>query len=120
MQKDALEPLRGNDSDDDVPVILSDATRDGGKLKPGAAIDTEEDIEMMDDVLTEVKEWLTFDVLYRTPLDNLLGFTAGGNKTTKPARAYARKVFVLLLVRYGIPGRGRSAKTLSWGDRGRT
>jgi len=68
MQKDALEPLGGNDSDDDVPVLLSDATRDGGQSKPGAAIDTEEDIEMMDDVLTEVKEWLTFDVLYRTPL----------------------------------------------------
>jgi len=62
MQKDALEPLGGNDSDDDVPVLLGGAARDGGKSKPGAAVDTEEDIEITDEVLMEVKEWLTFDV----------------------------------------------------------
>ena len=64
-QKDALEPLGGNDSDDsddDVPVLLGGATRDGGKLNPGAATDTEEDIEITEGVLTEVKEWLNLDV----------------------------------------------------------
>ena len=44
------------------PALLGGATGDGGKLNPGAAIDTEEDIEIMEEVLTESNEWLTSDV----------------------------------------------------------
>jgi hypothetical protein len=61
IQKDALEPLEGNDLDNDGPFLLG-ATRNGGKSKPGVAADTEEDIEITDEVLTEVKEWLNVDV----------------------------------------------------------
>ena len=101
MQKDALEPLGGNDLDDDGPLIVGS----GGKLKPSAATDTEEDIEITDEMLMEVKEWLTLDVKCFSsikPLDNLLEPIVGDDKTTKTARVYVGKVLLLLLVRYGI------------------
>lgn len=62
MQKDALEPLEGNDLDNDGPFLLGGATRNSRKSKPGVAADTEEAIEITDEMLTEVKEWLNLDV----------------------------------------------------------
>ena len=59
MKKDALEPLEGNDLDDG-PSLLGGAIRDG-KSKPGVAANTE-DIEITDEMLTEVREWLNLDV----------------------------------------------------------
>ena len=109
MKKDALEPLEGNDLDNDGPILFGGAIRNDGKSKPGVAADTE-DVEITDEMLTDVKEWLNLDVscfVYRTLL-NLLVRIAGDNKTAKTTRAYAGKVFVLLLVRYGIPRCGRS------------
>lgn len=123
MQKDALEPLGGDDLDDGGPLLVGGATRNTGKLKPGAATNAEEDIEITDEMLTEVKEWLTLDVKHLSftePHDNLLEPIAGGDKTTKTARTYARAVLLLLLVRYGIRGCGGFEETLSWRDRGRT
>lgn len=62
MRKDALEPLGGIDLDNDGPLILGGATKNGGKSRPGVAADTEEDIEITDEMLTKVKEWLNLDV----------------------------------------------------------
>ncbi len=62
MKKDALEPLEGNDLDNDGPILLGGATRNEGKSRPGVAADTEEDIEITDEMLTEVKEWLNLNV----------------------------------------------------------
>lgn len=103
MQKDALEPLGDDDLGDNGPLPLGSATRNSGKLKPAAATDTEEDIEITDEMLIEVKEWLNLDVKRISstePLDDLLGPIAGGNKTSKTADTYEGKVFLLLLVRY--------------------
>lgn len=62
MKKDALDPLEGNDLDNDGPLLLGGAIKNDGKSKPGVATDTEEDIEITDEMLTEVKEWLNLDV----------------------------------------------------------
>jgi hypothetical protein len=67
MKKDALEPLGGNDLDDDGDFSLGGANRDVGKLKPNATTDTEEDMEITDEMLMEVKEWLTLDVSAFSP-----------------------------------------------------
>ena len=56
-----MEPLEGNDLDNDGPVLLGGAIRIDGKAKPGVAAHTE-DIEITDEILTEVKEWLNLDV----------------------------------------------------------
>ena len=61
MQKDALQPLGRNEIDDDGPFSLGGATRNDGKLKPAGA-ETEEDVEIIGDMLAEIKEWLTLDV----------------------------------------------------------
>lgn len=62
MKKDALEPLEGNDLDNDGPILLGGTIRNDGKSKPGVAADTGEDIEITDEMLTEVKAWLNLDV----------------------------------------------------------
>jgi hypothetical protein len=67
MQKYALEPLGGNDLDDDGPLLLGGANSNGSELKLGAAKDTEEDIEITEEILTEVKEWLALDVSFTLP-----------------------------------------------------